>query len=171
VAGLLVLVVGVVWLALSITGSDKTATSLVPTPTAGAPGATKWSMAHAVESGGFSLEVTSIEDSLTSLTGDDANLPEHGQFVVVGVKVTRTASDDGTFMADRQALGLPDGQLYFNEPDSAFLYKGTRLGASPVQPGETVEGYLVFDITECQQPDRLEFTGEIGQEPVMVPLG
>ncbi|MCL2804147.1 MAG: DUF4352 domain-containing protein, partial [Micrococcales bacterium] len=170
-AGLVVVVVGVVWLALSITSNDKAATSQVPTPSAGATGATEWSMAHAVESGGFSLEVTSIEDSLTSLTGDDANLPEHGQFVVVGVKVTRTASDDGTFMADRQALGLPDGQRFFNEPDSAFLYKGTRLGASPIQPGKTVEGFLVFDIPEGQKPDRLEFTGEIGQEPVMVPLG
>jgi len=172
--GLVALLAGVALLVINLMGgSDEVALSPPePTPSPGAAGATEWSKGHFFDqAGSFGFELVSIENGITSLTNDEANLSERGQFFAVQLKVTWQGEGQGTFFADQQQLGTSNGLLYPNEPASANLLKGTSLGSKPIAPGQTVEGYLVFDIPRDGYADRLVLTGELGHEPVIVPLG
>jgi len=172
--GLVALLAGVALLVVNLTGGSGGAAPNPPepTPSPGAPGATEWSKGHFFDQpGSFGFELMSIENGITSLTNDETNLSERGQFFAVQIKVTWQGEGQGTFFADQQQLGTSAGLLYPNEPASANLLKGTSLGFKPFAPGQSIEGYLVFDIPRDGYADRLVLTGELGHEPVIVPLG
>jgi len=171
---LLALLAGVGFLVANLIGGNGEVIEAPPdvTPTPGAEGATDWSKGQIFDGGdGFSYRLVSIENGITSLTNNGANLSEHGQFFAVQVQVIWQGEGQGTFLADQQFLGTSAGQVYANEPDSANLLKGTSLGGTPLSSGQSADGYLVFDIPRDEYADRLVLTGQLGYEPVIVPLG
>jgi hypothetical protein len=148
---------------------EQSAEPSVPAP--GASGATEWSVGRDFESGDFTLQVVSYEDSLTALSGDNGVIPENGQWVLVEVAVENRGSKEGTFIPDQQKLVTDTGETYDNEPGSALMHAQFNLGSTPIKPGQTQTGFLAFDIPIDSRAARLTLVGRIGGEPVTVPLG
>jgi hypothetical protein len=122
-------------------------------------------------SGDFDLTVESVDEGLASLTDDESYLSSQGQFVAIRVTVEWTGDGEGTFLADQQVLETEGGDQYRNEPQSAYIYKQTDLGAKTLAKGVKTEGYLVFDIPAQARLAALRFTGALGAEPAVIPLG
>ncbi|MCL1898185.1 MAG: hypothetical protein FWG16_05125 [Micrococcales bacterium] len=172
---LLALVGGATFLVVRLSRSDPPPPIVATqeaTPSPGSAGATAWSKDHVFTDGGnFRFRIVSITDGLLSLTNNDLNLSERGQFYVVELEVIWEGEQDGTFFAYEQVLGTSQGQTYHNEPESASIYCGVALGAEVLQRGQPQRGCLVFDIPKDQYPDRLELMGALGRDLVTVPLG
>jgi hypothetical protein len=142
-----------------------------PQPSPGATGATDWSVGRGFETGGFTIKIVSYQDDIPALSADGSEVSEHGQWILIGIRVRNSTSEEGTFVPDQQTLITETGQTYSNEPASALKHADFKLGTLPIAPGGDQSGYLAFDIPLDARATELRLVGRIGEPSVTVPLG
>jgi Domain of unknown function (DUF4352) len=154
------------WLAGGDEGSETAADQASPT-TARTREATKTTQAPAEEAAGmgspvrdgkFEFVVSKVDCGKTRLGDTNFGKDAQGQFCTVNVKVTNIGREAQTLDASSQYLYGSGGQR-FDADTEAALYLGvnqTRTFLEDINPGNSVNGILVFDIPKGEKPTKIE---------------
>jgi hypothetical protein len=113
----------------------------------------------------FSVSKTDQGDTITSAEGAEATAT--GMYYVVYLNVTNNGTSPVTFVSAMQKLNAA-GQSY--SPDDAadgYLNGGATFD---IQPGETIETGVAFDLPVDTVPDSLELHGDLAGQGVELPL-
>jgi hypothetical protein len=110
-----------------------------------------------VQDGSFTFTVTDVQTGVQALGESFLRTEAQGEFVLVHVTVTNVGADSTTFMGANQTLLDTQGREFtadssaavMNVPDSASFF-------TPINPGNSVDGVLVFDVPEGLSPAAIE---------------
>lgn len=110
-----------------------------------------------VKSGAFSFTVTDVETGVMEVTDDSGYLSEtpDGQYVVVSVTVENVGDESGYFDSSSQKLVDASGKKYSTDT-AAEITGGADSFLNEINPGNSVDGKLVFDVPEDIKLDKLE---------------
>ncbi|MGH7241486.1 MAG: DUF4352 domain-containing protein [Candidatus Saccharimonadales bacterium] len=116
--------------------------------------ATTAKLNETVRDGKFEFVVKSVACGTTSVGGQYLNKTAQGQYCLATVSVKNIGNAQQYFSEDDQKLLNATGQQY--SPDStATLYNSPNnsdVFLAQINPGNSVEGVLVFDIPKDQTP-------------------
>ncbi|GAA4929565.1 DUF4352 domain-containing protein [Streptomonospora halophila] len=117
-------------------------------------------LGDAVESGAFSFTVTDVQTGVMEVTDESGFLTEtpDGQYVVVSVTVQNVGDEAGYFDSGSQTLVDVEGKEYSTDT-AAEITGGAESFLNEINPGNTVDGELVFDVPQGVQLDTLELRG------------
>jgi hypothetical protein len=104
------------------------------------------------------LWVSKVDCGKTRLEDTNFGKDAQGQFCVVNVKVENIGREAQTLDASSQYLYGSGGQR-FDADTEAALYLGvnqTRTLLEDINPGNSVNGILVFDIPKNEKPTKIE---------------
>jgi hypothetical protein len=113
----------------------------------------------------FEITVTQVEKGVPqvgdvvggTLLGEKAQ----GQFVLVHVTVKNVSNDPSYFM-DSDLPMYDDQNRKFSADDSASLYIDNNSTLfNEINPGNTLQGVVVYDIPTDASPTHLEYTGSL----------
>jgi hypothetical protein len=144
-------------------GGSQTATE-APSETTARPRTTEApaeqaaSIGTPVRDGKFEFTVSKVDCGKTRLGDTNFGKDAQGQFCTVNVKVENIGREAQTLDASSQYLYGTGGQRYDADTEAA-LYLGanqTRTFLEDINPGNSVNGILVFDIPKNVQPTRIE---------------
>ena len=108
--------------------------------------------------GKFEFVVKSIECGKTSVgTNEFLTKKAQGQFCFLNVTVKNIGDEPQSLFSDNQFLFNASGQKYSADSD-AMLYAASQNNTwySEINPGNSVEGAIVFDIPKNQTPTSAE---------------
>lgn len=109
-----------------------------------------------VGDGQFTFTVNSVKCGASSIGSGVFASKAQGEYCLVSMKVQNTgdesqymdASSQYMFIGDKKYSTSSDALLALDDSDNFFLQE--------INPGNSVEGTMVFDITKGGKPDRLE---------------
>ncbi len=110
-----------------------------------------------VRDGKFEFTVTKVECGIAEVGGEYLNKKAQGQFCMVHVTVKNIGDEARTFTSSNQNAYNAAGQKY--EADSAagiYLEDDSRAFLEDINPGNSVNGIVVFDIPKDAQIAKLE---------------
>ncbi|GAA4887615.1 DUF4352 domain-containing protein [Streptomonospora salina] len=110
-----------------------------------------------VESGAFAFTVTGVETGVAEVSDDSGYITEtpDGRYVVVAVTVENIGDESGYFDSSSQTLVDVDDKQYSTDT-AAEITGGAESFLNEINPGNEVEGELVFDVPAGVELDRLE---------------
>lgn len=110
-----------------------------------------------VTSGDFAITVTSVEPGQAMVGNSALGKSAQGEFVFVHVKVTNNGKKADTFTSSLQKL--VDGQgREFEADGAAAIYLGDNgVLLKEINPGNSVEGVLVYDLPKGTTPEKAVF--------------
>ncbi|KIH99801.1 hypothetical protein LP52_05430 [Streptomonospora alba] len=110
-----------------------------------------------VESGAFRFTVTEVETGVTELSDDSGMMTEtpDGQYVIVHVTVENIGDQAGTFDSTQQTLLDAEGKEY-SADSAAEAMTSQDAFLNQINPGNTVQGKLPFDVPEGVEPTKIE---------------
>ncbi|CAM4018297.1 hypothetical protein GCM10009799_13650 [Nocardiopsis rhodophaea] len=158
-------VAGCVVVLISI-GDDAIEPGIEYTPEGPMPtGATSGAIGDPVVSGHLRMTVTGVQTGVMSVGSDPLRKDAEGQYVIVNVSVKNLGKSPTKFEGPGQVLIGDDGERYANDPQ-AEIYLGNRdKFFQRIQPGESVDGRLVYDIPADVRPDYLEMKDLLSPDP------
>ncbi|QBI53399.1 DUF4352 domain-containing protein [Streptomonospora litoralis] len=111
-----------------------------------------------VESGAFRFTVTDVETGVTELSDESGLMTEtpQGQYVIVHVTVENIGDQAGTFDASQQTLLDAEGKEYSADSAAEMLTGDQDAFLNQINPGNTVEGRLPFDVPTDVEPAKIE---------------
>ena len=122
-----------------------------------------------VEAGDFSYTVNGLEcgvDNIGGEYGEDAQ----GQFCLVDMSVENISDSANTFFSQNVVM-LNEARQEYSADDVAGVYvEGNDAFLSQINPGNTLEGVVVFDIPADQTPTSLQLSGGFFGEAQTVSL-
>ncbi|MBB4935136.1 hypothetical protein F4561_006030 [Lipingzhangella halophila] len=124
-----------------------------------------------VESGAFAFTVTDLETGVESV-GDNQYLTEtpDGQYVIAHITVENVGDQAGTFDSTSQKLVDADGKEYSTD-SSAQVAVDTDSWINEINPGNSVDGQLIFDVPAETELATLELSDFLTlEEPAVVEL-
>ncbi|MCM1014025.1 MULTISPECIES: DUF4352 domain-containing protein [unclassified Brevibacterium] len=131
----------------------------------------EYGMGDAVAADGWEITVDKVEDGVSTVGSEYLNTKAQGQFVKVSVSVKNTTSEPAFFYEDNIKLGDDKGNAYSSDSEAGlYADEDSILFLEEINPGNTAEGVLVFDVPKDVSPDRLTFAGGIFSDPVEISL-
>lgn len=122
-----------------------------------------------VRDGKFEFVVTEVETGLTEIGEGFTREEPQGQFVLVHLTVTNIGDGAQSFFDGNQKLVDDRGRTH--ETSSAAMWlEDNDLWVNDINPGNTVEGVLLFDIPEDATPAQLELHDSAFSGGVLVDL-
>jgi hypothetical protein len=109
-----------------------------------------------VTDGDFSFVVSDKKCGISKLGGDYVNTKAQGQFCTFSVSVTNNGDDASYFFGSNTKLFSADGKEYSNDDAAAIYADSANTWMDEINPGNTLEGVLVFDVPEGIELDHLE---------------
>jgi hypothetical protein len=157
IAGLVCAGLGLVMCLVYAAAFSAAMSSTPPLPNTSTEGVAPAGIGDQVQDGSFTFTVTDVQTGLRALGESFLRTEAQGEFVLVHVTVTNVGADSTTFMGANQTLLDTQGREFtadsstavMNVPDSASLF-------TPINPGNSVEGVLVFDVPEGLSPAAIE---------------
>lgn len=132
---------------------------------------TAYGIGDVVTADGWEITVGKVEDGKSSVGDEYLNAEAQGQFVTVALSVKNTESAPDFFFEDNIKLGDDKGNSYSSDSEAGiYVDENSLLFLEEINPGNTAEGVLVFDVPEDVSPDRLTFEGGIFSDPVEISL-
>lgn len=119
--------------------------------------------------GEFSVTVTGTEGGLAQVGDDMFGEEAQGQFVKVLVTVENTGDAAEYFLDSEQKL-IDDSDRQHSTSSASYLLDEESLFLTEINPGNTVEGVLLYDIPEDAVPTSIDLQGGIFGSPVRVTL-
>lgn len=110
-----------------------------------------------VRDGKFEFTVTAVEDGGTEVGGEFLKEQAQGTFRLVHVTVTNIGTEPQTLFDSNQKIIDDQGRSF--EPNSTaglYLDSNQNVWITPVNPGNTVTGILVFDMPTDATPVAIE---------------
>jgi hypothetical protein len=118
---------------------------------AGAPG-----MREPARDGQFEFVVRSVRCGLRRVGPELARRTPQGRFCLAAVSVANVGTDARDFAADQQRLFGADGRRHSVDAAATVANGGLGLLHVLVNPGNRVEGTLVYDVPPRMRPARME---------------
>lgn len=158
------------------TSSTNSQSSSSATGQSAAPGTSQGDSISAgigspITSGPFELTVTKVEPGLKELGKDPITTKAQGQFVIVSLSAKNIDKKAEYLSSAYVKLLSADGTEY-SVTDSASIYLGQEATLfSQINPGNTLEGKMAFDIPAEAKPTTLQFSGGFFEKAVKISLG
>jgi hypothetical protein len=125
--------------------------------TAGRVGATATpGIREPARDGQFEFVVRSVRCGLRRVGPEPARRTPQGRFCLVAVSVANVGADARNFAADQQRLFGADGRRHSVDAAATAVGGGLGLLHVLVNPGNRVEGTLVYDVPPRMRPARME---------------
>ena len=119
----------------------------------------------------WELTVESVEDGVSSVGDDFLGAEAQGQFVQVAMSVKNTGSDPNFFFEDDIKLADDEGNTYSADSEAGiYAVEDNILFLEEINPGNTAEGVLVFDVPDDVDANQLTFAGGLFSDPVEISL-
>ena len=121
-----------------------------------------------VTDGDFTFSVASSEmgDTVTSADGN-LEATADGMYYVVYLNVTNNGTSPVTFLSTMQRLNAA-GESYSPDDEANFYLNGDAV--FEIQPGETIETGVAFDVPLDTEADSVEVHGDLLSQGVELPL-
>lgn len=163
IGGVVIVVLAVVALVLLLgSGGDDDRGDGPPPPAQGGEAG----IGDTVSRDRLDFTVTSVETNV-EISGET---PDEGEFVAVYIDVYNHSDADESFWSDEQVLYTLDGQSY-NYASSAHSSYSPHDTLEYVDPGDTMEAVVVFDIPDSSQLSHIGLSEEtLGDNEVDVDL-
>ncbi|WP_166825924.1 DUF4352 domain-containing protein [Brevibacterium limosum] len=119
----------------------------------------------------WEITVAKVEDGVSQVGDEFLNAQAQGQFVQIDLSVKNTGSDPNFFFEDDIKLGDDSGNTYSADSEAGiYAAENNILFLEEINPGNTAEGVLVFDVPEDVDPNKLTFAGGLFSDPVEISL-
>ena len=109
-----------------------------------------------VADGVFEFVVTGVEPGVARIGDEMLGVEAQGQFVLVRVTVTNVGDASQIFDASSQTLLDAQGRTHSADSGSAIYLPDANSFLTSVNPGNTVDGIVVFDIPADATPVSVE---------------
>ncbi|NTW42584.1 MAG: DUF4352 domain-containing protein [Cellulomonadaceae bacterium] len=125
----------------------------------------------AVRDGKFEFTVTSIEPGLSRVGDDVLGKDAQGQFLLVHLTVTNIGDEAQYFDGSSQKLLDAQGRTHSADSAAAIYLGDADSFLNQINPGNTVNGTVVFDIPADATPTGLELHDSAWSGGVTVTVG
>ncbi len=131
---------------------DAVASETAVPPTAGEPPAEQppaepaAGIATAVRDGKFEFTVTQVETGVTHIGDDAFGQDAQGQFVLLHLTVANIGDEAQYFDGSSQKLHDSAGRTFSADSGAAIYLDQSNSFLNQINPGNTVEGIVVFDV-------------------------
>ncbi|WP_309132562.1 DUF4352 domain-containing protein [Brevibacterium sp.] len=131
----------------------------------------EYGMGEAVTADGWEITVNEVEDGVSTIGNEFLNTKAQGQFVTVNLSVKNTGSSAELFWEDNIKLTDEAGNTYSSDSEAGiYAEEESALFLEEINPGNTAEGVLVFDVPKDVAPSTLVLEGGLFSEPVEITL-
>lgn len=148
--------------------SAKPAAVAPPSPAA-KPKAKVPGIGDTVRDGDLEFTVTKI--ATKSRVGDDfLNKTAQGKFLLVHVRVTNIGDNAQTLSGERQTMIDSQGREFSADTGAAMYLGDAKTFWEEINPGNSVDGIVVFDVPKKTNPDTLELHDSYWSRGVKISL-
>ncbi|WP_277212019.1 DUF4352 domain-containing protein [Isoptericola croceus] len=113
-------------------------------------------LGDAVRDGKFEFTVTELEDGVEQIGNDFLNETAQGQYVLVHVTVENIGDEAQYFDGSSQKLVDTEGRTHSADSSAAIYLDDSNSFLNEINPGNTVDGVVVFDLPKKATPATLE---------------
>lgn len=110
---------------------------------------------------------TDTGDTITSSISDSLEVTAKGMYLVVYFDVTNNGTSSDSLLLAQQKLNA-GGQTFDADPEANFYLTGAAT--VDIQPGDTEEVGVVFDVPVGTEPESLQVFGSVMSQGVELPL-
>ncbi|MEV4218105.1 DUF4352 domain-containing protein [Nonomuraea sp. NPDC049725] len=122
-----------------------------------------------VRDGKFEFTVTRLEKR-DRVGGEFLSKDAQGVFLLVHVKVTNIGDESESFMGAEQKLFDAKGREFEASSEAAFYLDDSKSLYEKINPGNSVDGVVLFDIPKNVKPVSIELHDSIFSDGVKVSL-
>ncbi|WP_199542960.1 DUF4352 domain-containing protein [Prauserella sp. PE36] len=109
-----------------------------------------------VRDGKFEFTVSKLDCGETEIGGQYPGKTAQGQFCFVWISVENIGSEPQTLFGANQKLFDAQGREFSPDTEAALYLDSPRTLWEEINPGNRVDGVVVFDIPDGTEPSRLE---------------
>jgi hypothetical protein len=150
--------------------SRPTTAYTAPAPNISAPAASA-GIGTEVQDGSLAFTVTDVKTGVRVLGDSFLRTEAQGMYVLVHVTVRNIGSESQTFMGANQTLLDAQGREFTADSSAALMnVPNSESFFTPINPGNTVEGVLVFDMPEGLSPAAIELHESMFSSGALVTL-
>lgn len=124
-----------------------------------------------VRDGKFEFTVTSVEPGVEHIGDGAFGVDAQGQFLLVHLTVANIGDEAQYFDGSSQKLTDTQGRTHSADGSAAIYLDDSNSFLNQINPGNTVEGIVVFDIPEDAVPASIELHDSAWSGGVSVTLG
>lgn len=124
-----------------------------------------------VRDGKFEFTVTGVEPGVASIGSDVFGETAQGQFLLVRMTVTNIGDEAQHFSGSNQELVDTEGRTHSADTSAAIYLDDSDSFLNQINPGNSVEGTVVFDIPTDATPASIELHDSMFSGGVSVTLG
>jgi hypothetical protein len=129
----------------------------VPAPSEGGGVAATARIGDEVQDGSFTFKVTDVETGAQALGDSFLRSEAQGMYVLVHVTVTNIGTESALFTSGNQTLFDAQGREFDADAGAALMnVPDSESFLTDINPGNSVEGVLVFDVPEGLSPAAIE---------------
>lgn len=130
------------------------------------------SIGDEVQDGSLAFTVTNVESGAQALGESFLRTEAQGMYVLVHVTVRNVGSESVTFMGANQTLLDTQGREFTADSSAALInVPDSESFFTPINPGNSVDGVLVFDVPEEMTPAAIELHESMFSSGALVSLG
>jgi hypothetical protein len=111
---------------------------------------------QAVQDGKFEFTVRSVQCGQTRVGNQFLNKDAQGQFCLVALHVKNIGEEPQTLFGDNMKLFDAEGREFSPDTEAAIYNDDSQTFIEEINPGNEIDGQLVFDVPKDAQPARLE---------------
>jgi Domain of unknown function (DUF4352) len=123
-----------------------------------------------VRDGKFEFTVQRVECGKSRIGSKDFGQTAQGHFCFVYMKVENIGREAQTLDGSAQYLYAGGGKRYDADTEAAIYLDDSKTFLEEINPGNAVNGIVVFDVPKRTKPERLEFHDSIFSGGVTVEL-
>ncbi len=116
----------------------------------------KAGIGDSVADGQFTFSVTDVKCGESSIGNGFLREEAQGQYCLVDMKVKNTGSEPATMDSSSQYMYIGDKEYTTSSDALLSLKDSENFFLQEINPGNAVEGTMVFDIPKGGTPDRIE---------------
>ncbi|MGC5627303.1 DUF4352 domain-containing protein [Georgenia sp. Z1344] len=123
-----------------------------------------------VQVGDLDVTVTEVEPGIASVGDEYLGEQAQGQFVLVQVTMTNTGDSAATFFEQDAVLVDTEGRQHETSSASIYLDESSSWLITDINPGNTADGALLFDIPADAEADLLQVSAGLFSDDVDIRL-
>ncbi|WP_435201875.1 DUF4352 domain-containing protein [Janibacter sp. GS2] len=109
-----------------------------------------------VRDGKFEFTVTKVETGVSEVGSEYLTETADGQFVLVHITVKNIGDEAQTLFDSEQKLIDAQGRSFATDSTASIFMEDNDVWINEINPGNTVEGTLVYDMPAGAQPTQIE---------------
>ncbi len=123
-----------------------------------------------VRDGKFEFTVTGVETEVATVGNEYLNKEAQGAFALVSVTVSNIGDEAQTFLGDNAELTDTEGRTHSSDSAAAIYLEGSESWITEINPGNSVDAVVVFDIPVGAAPQSIELHDSMFSNGVTVNL-